>query len=232
MVSFVRHMSMTRSLHSPRKLLPARAVVLCLAASLAAACSSGSHGTTTSGPQPSPPDSPAPSHSSPRAPSLKTQVQLTASDGGGDKITGYVAFGPALPVTDTSLLQSTFDSCTGHGVMDPARTEVSQMRIVLTGASSMADKVTVTFNGASLGYIFDMPDGLQCAGEEGPSYQTTLTSGRSSSMLIWLIHPRANSRSPSVTYVALGSHELECPRLVAADPFCGFLDGFDVFHAE
>ena len=43
---------------------------------------------------------------------------------------------------------------------------------------------------------------------------------------------RANSRSPSVTYVALGSHELECPRLVAADPFCGFLDGFDVFHAE
>ena len=43
---------------------------------------------------------------------------------------------------------------------------------------------------------------------------------------------RANSRSPSVTYVALGSHELECPRLVAADPFCGFLDGFDVFHTE
>jgi hypothetical protein len=43
---------------------------------------------------------------------------------------------------------------------------------------------------------------------------------------------RANSRSLSVTNVALGSHELECPRLVAADPFCGFLDGFDVFHAE
>jgi hypothetical protein len=116
-------------------------------------------------------------------------VQLTASDDGGDKITGYVAFGPALSVTDTSLPQSTFDSCTGHGMMDPARTEVSQMRITLTGVSSMADKVTVAFNGDSLGYIFDMPDGLQCAGEEGPSYQTTLTSGQSSSILIWLIHP-------------------------------------------
>jgi mycofactocin precursor len=43
---------------------------------------------------------------------------------------------------------------------------------------------------------------------------------------------RANSRSLSVTSVTLGSHELECPRLVAADPFCGFLDGLDVFHAE
>ena len=43
---------------------------------------------------------------------------------------------------------------------------------------------------------------------------------------------RANLRSLSVTNVALGSHELECPRLVAADPFCGFPDGLDVFHAE
>ena len=46
------------------------------------------------------------------------------------------------------------------------------------------------------------------------------------------VERRANLRSLSVTNVALGSHELECPRLVAADPFCGFLDGLDVFHAE
>ena len=43
---------------------------------------------------------------------------------------------------------------------------------------------------------------------------------------------RANSRSLSVIQVTLGSHELECPDLVAADPFRGFLDGVHVFHAE
>ena len=43
---------------------------------------------------------------------------------------------------------------------------------------------------------------------------------------------RANSRSLSVIQVTLGSHELECPNLVAADPFRGFLDGVHVFHAE
>jgi hypothetical protein len=43
---------------------------------------------------------------------------------------------------------------------------------------------------------------------------------------------RANSRSLSVTLVTIGSHELERPDLVAADPFRGFLDGVHVFHAE
>ncbi len=43
---------------------------------------------------------------------------------------------------------------------------------------------------------------------------------------------RANSRSLSVIQVTLSSHELECPDLVAADPFRGFLDGVHVFHAE
>ena len=43
---------------------------------------------------------------------------------------------------------------------------------------------------------------------------------------------RANSRSLSATQVTLGSHELECPGLVAADPFRGFFDGLYVFQAE
>ena len=42
----------------------------------------------------------------------------------------------------------------------------------------------------------------------------------------------ANSRSLSATLVTLGSHELECPGLVAADPFRGFFDGLHVFQAE
>jgi glutamate transport system substrate-binding protein len=43
---------------------------------------------------------------------------------------------------------------------------------------------------------------------------------------------RAISRSLSVTVVTLGSHELESPHPVAADPFCGFLDGVHVLEAE
>ena len=43
---------------------------------------------------------------------------------------------------------------------------------------------------------------------------------------------RAISRSLSVTAVTLGSHELESPHPVAADPFCGFLDGVRVLEAE
>jgi hypothetical protein len=43
---------------------------------------------------------------------------------------------------------------------------------------------------------------------------------------------RAIRRSLIVTIVILCSHELECPYPVAADPFCGFLDGVLVFHAE
>jgi creatinine amidohydrolase/Fe(II)-dependent formamide hydrolase-like protein len=43
---------------------------------------------------------------------------------------------------------------------------------------------------------------------------------------------RAISRSLSVTAVTLGSHELESPHPVAADPFCGFLDGVHVLEAE
>ncbi len=43
---------------------------------------------------------------------------------------------------------------------------------------------------------------------------------------------RAISRSLSVTAVTLGSHELESPHPVAADPFCGFLDGVNVLEAE
>ena len=50
--------------------------------------------------------------------------------------------------------------------------------------------------------------------------------------LLSLVLSRANSRSLSVIRVTLGSHELECPDLVAADPFRGFLDGVHVFHAE
>ena len=44
--------------------------------------------------------------------------------------------------------------------------------------------------------------------------------------------PRANPRSLYVDHVTLSSHKLECPALVAADPFRGFLDGVHVFHAE
>ena len=43
---------------------------------------------------------------------------------------------------------------------------------------------------------------------------------------------RAISRSLSVTVVTLGSHELECPHPVAADPFRGFLDGVRVLEPE
>lgn len=46
------------------------------------------------------------------------------------------------------------------------------------------------------------------------------------------VEHRAISRSLSVSVVTLGSHELERPRPVAADPFCGFLDGVRVFEAE
>ena len=178
--------------------------MLCLAGLLAVACSSGPD-SSGSGSSASLPDSPAPSHSSAVAPILKTQVRLTASDGQGDKVTGNIAFGPAQPVTDTSLPQSIFNSCTGNGATDPARTEVSQMRITLTGASSMSDTVKVFFNGGNLGYILDMSDGLQCAGDEGPSYQTTLGSGQSSSMLIWLIHPGTLTPDhPRLTAAQLG----------------------------
>src|SRR6516164_5417807 len=43
---------------------------------------------------------------------------------------------------------------------------------------------------------------------------------------------RAISRSLSVTVATLSSHELESPHPVAADPFCGFLDGVRVLEAE
>src|SRR5271154_5718859 len=46
------------------------------------------------------------------------------------------------------------------------------------------------------------------------------------------LNTRAISRSLSVTAVTLGSHELESPHPVAADPFCGFLDGVHVLEAE
>jgi len=180
----MRLISMSKPLRSSRRPHLGLAVVLCLAGLVAAACSGGTVGTGSGTPL-----SPAPSQSTAAAPDLKPQVWLTASDGQGDKITGYVAFGPALPVTDTSLPQSIFSSCTGNGVLEPARTEVSQMRITLTGASSMPDRVQVIFNGGNLGYILGMSDGLQCASDEGPSYQTTLGSGQSDSMLIWLIYP-------------------------------------------
>lgn len=42
----------------------------------------------------------------------------------------------------------------------------------------------------------------------------------------------ANLRSLSVILVTLGSHELEPPDPVAADPFRGFLDGVHVFHSK
>ena len=43
---------------------------------------------------------------------------------------------------------------------------------------------------------------------------------------------RAISRSLSVSVVTLGSHKLERPHPVAADPFCGFLDGVRVLEAK
>ena len=43
---------------------------------------------------------------------------------------------------------------------------------------------------------------------------------------------RAISRSLRVTIITLGSHELESPHPVAADPFCSFLDGVRVLEAE
>ena len=43
---------------------------------------------------------------------------------------------------------------------------------------------------------------------------------------------RADLRSLSVAGMTLSSHECECPHPVAADPFCGFLDGAGGLQAE
>jgi len=145
------------------------------------------------------------SHAASTLPAMKTGVDFTASDSGGDKVTGTISFGAVKTVANSSLNKSIFESCTGHGLMMPTRTVTLPMQVTVVGNSSMSDEASILFNGPSLGFIIGFPNGLQCAGPEGPSYKTTLASGQSDTTTIWLIYPGAlTPNEPSFSSKKLG----------------------------
>ncbi|SRR5712691_1315222 len=131
------------------------------------------------GTDPSPPSSPA----------LHLGVNFTASDSGGDRITGAMSFGPAATAAESSISPSEFADCTNNQGI-PSRTVVAPMRITITGSSSMSDDVTVIPGvNYDMGYITHLSNGLDCSDPEGLSYKITLISGETNTITIWLIYP-------------------------------------------
>jgi hypothetical protein len=114
--------------------------------------------------------------------------------------------------------------------------------------STPAVAVTTSPRPANVTYIFNAPvsgtnvavgDSSTQRGDDPNTKEPGKPSGRDSDTITaakiggnYVVVARAISRSLSVTVVTLGSHKLESPHPVAADPFCGFLDGVRVLETE
>ena len=124
---------------------------------------------------------PAKPSPTPTAVALKTQVTFTGDDGNGDTISGSMAFGTAKVAADSTLPQSTYESC-DHG-LDPERGEDVPMTLTVRDTSPMSESIELDFANSYVGLIINgecipIMDG-------DPVYSLRLGPGQSSTAQVW-----------------------------------------------